>query len=454
MNIRWLLTMCFVCLLPLLALPQSATRTPTPRSGSDAYGTAVGYGTRTRPTPTPRAGAAKPTPTPASGAGKTADTKFARTKPIPKPGASQPGAGKSGSTSVVFSFNADVSGMTLYFDPPDLAATQGREFASKLHIANPKYETIDHITIVVRYDPFILEPMGINDRKVKPFLLEPSTKKVFEEKGIIVYDAKLAAPQLFLDDVLLTIKWQAKEPTELTTLEFVQFRDFSTALSRKDKNLLGDARINSSGLVPGSVTVAMNLADAAMLDQLSPQEEQTLLYLEKAQVGGVNLALKTDSQAVRVGQEFDVHVVFENPLGSRVDNVALMINFDPQVLQVVDYDDDNWISRGVNIFDGAYHENFPFDYHIANSAYNESGKIVYRTGLSSEVKTLTSGIMAAIRFKAVSSAPITRIRFTASETARPGARETRITYLGENVLGEENKSVAESLHGAALSVVK
>jgi hypothetical protein len=68
--------------------------------------------------------------------------------------------------------------------------------------------------------------------------------------------------------------------------------------------------------------------------------------------GGITLQLKSQRSTINVGDEFLVDIDYDNPKRAELDTVKLKLKFDPKVLQVVDYDDDNWITQGVNIHDG------------------------------------------------------------------------------------------------------
>lgn len=157
--------------------------------------------------------------------------------------------------------------------------------------------------------------------------------------------------------------------------------------------------------------------------------------------GSIQLTFQTPLKPVKEGETFPVHILFKNPNAINIDNLSLDIRFDANVLKVVDYDDENWITRDINIFDGNYHEKFPFDYHIKNQAYNQTGRIIYKMGVSKSDVLIHEGILATIRFYALAPADKTSIKFYVTPY-QSDSEGTAITYMGNNVLGKDKDRYA------------
>ena len=165
--------------------------------------------------------------------------------------------------------------------------------------------------------------------------------------------------------------------------------------------------------------------------------------------GGVTLSLRPRTTNPSVGDTFLVDIVYSNPRRTDIDTVKLQVRFDPKVLQVVDYDDDNWITRDVNIFDGEYHDDLPFDFHRKNVAYNATGEIHYWMGFSSKVRVPTSGVIATIKFKAVAPTASTEVAFDLQEDQRE--HRTAVSFLGFNLIGIPGERL-NALRSASVSV--
>jgi len=116
--------------------------------------------------------------------------------------------------------------------------------------------------------------------------------------------------------------------------------------------------------------------------------------------------------------------------------VELVIGYDPEILCVVDCDEENWITRGVNIFDGKYHREFPFDFHIRNEADNLCGKIIYKMGSLKQNGLTNSGDLAQIKFQALKGAEKTWIWFKMpGSTSSEG---TKVNFRKNDVLGKKD----------------
>jgi hypothetical protein len=166
--------------------------------------------------------------------------------------------------------------------------------------------------------------------------------------------------------------------------------------------------------------------------------------------GGLLLQLQPRQPTVKVGQDFLVDIVYRNPKRADMDTVKLKLRFDPEVLQVVDSDEGNWITRGVNIFDGAYHEDLPFDNHRKNTVYNSLGVINYDNGFGSRTPIPEEGVIATIRFKAVAPAVSTPILFSSNDENALDP-DTSISFLGFNLIGIPGKR-QQAMSNAAVAV--
>jgi hypothetical protein len=163
----------------------------------------------------------------------------------------------------------------------------------------------------------------------------------------------------------------------------------------------------------------------------------------------VSLALVPRQTSARAGETFLVDIKYNNPKGAELDSVKLRIVFDPRALEVVDYDEGNWITKGINILDGPYQEDLPFDFHRRNVAYNSRGEIQYDAGFNSRTRVPPSGTIATIKLRAKQPVATTAVAFAVDED-RP-ERETSVSFLGFNLIGTPGRR-ALALNDAVLSI--
>ncbi len=325
----------------------------------------------------------------------------------------------------------------LHFYPADrYVAVGGKPFSTLVILSNPKGITFDSVFIAVRYDPAILAPLEYEDKLPQDLLKKTPRMFVYQKEGVITYSAQLLQPIMLVDGELLTIKWRALLPQANSPLKFVTFDETPTGLYSEGTNILGEYQTDNDGTIPATITVMPH-------DYELSQEEEN--YLNKLVVddverqneggdGSVQLTLSAQESPVKAGETFLVDIFFKNPNAIQIDNVSLEIHFDPDVLKVVDYDEDNWITRDVNICDGAYHDTFPFDYHIKNRAYNQSGRIIYKMGISRGDILIHQGKLATIKFQALVPVRSTVIKFYRPPRSRY-LKGAVLTYAGYDVLG-------------------
>lgn len=324
---------------------------------------------------------------------------------------------------------SETTEIILYFDPYDTLVKIGDQFVTDLRIKNEGKQPIDHVRLVIHYDPKYIEPITVYDTYLRPLLTSPPTFLAKEDIGMLVYEGQLATPQVLGARPLVTILWRALKEVSYSPISFL-FDEPSTELTCKDKDCLGSSYDPSDGVIPASVTVVKERPQLARAQRVSNYYGLSAGLVDQPE-GTLHLRLSSEKKSVEIGDEFIVNVHVDNPSSLMFDSVHLLIQFDPTRLEVIDWDRGNWIRRGVNINDHIAHQIYPFDYHIKNAVDNQQGTIDYRMGLS-ENRVLPSGILAQIRFRAKAAAQLTDIAFARNEWNR--VPTTDITYLGESVL--------------------
>jgi hypothetical protein len=355
-------------------------------------------------------------------------------KPVSKAGA-RAAAPRSTYKIQPINMSADPTACVMYLDPMDVTARKDEMFTTKLALSNPKAHLFNRIFIALTYDPEAVRPVATDESPLKDLLSAPSTASVYEGKGLLLYEANLKKNVDFHNKELMEIRWRAIGGVRSSAIKFATFDGKATSLSLDSADILGDPGIAGDGVVGTRVTV---LAPGEQDEEIATYG--TEFYDVGDALGGrppsgdITLELRGAKQKVKVGEEFLVNVYYNNPRKSRADSINLDIRFNPEVLQVVDYDEDNWITHGVNIFDGAYHERFPFDYLIEDRADNIKGEIAYQMGASNPDVLTASGTFATIRFRARATSDKAGIYFV--QPQREGMPGTSVQYLGRDVLGD------------------
>lgn len=411
-------------------------------------------------------GKSRGTPAP----GQTPGGKQTSVKGKPAPAKTGPGSGTNspnGATNVEFKIKADASANLLMVESADSAPTmnmnamQGSKFATRTVFRNARKSEFKSVDASLKYDPQIIEPIGIDDSMNEKLLAKLSLAKVDQRKGILAYHADYKDSPPGEQFVVFRVEWKAVSPASNTGISFLNTEDFPSRILKEGVNVLqptdeaSEAVVSDmAGLLGATVSVTPDAATAGAIDEAQGSITGIQLAHNISQgtaKGGINLSLRPRQNQITVGQEFLVDVVYSNPMHADLDMVKLDIRFDPKVLQVVDYDNNGWITRGLNIFDGDYHDDFPFDFHVKNIAYNNSGQILYEMGLSTRVRVPTSGVLATIRFKAVAPASSTEIAFRLDE--EDTSQQTAISFLGFNLIGTPGRRTA-ALSNAAVSLTQ
>lgn len=312
--------------------------------------------------------------------------------------------------------------------------SKGDTFLSEVLLFNVDQNSIDRISLALQFDKRFIEPVRIFDTQLAPYIDGNSTFRIDERDSILIYEARLQKPATSTEVVLLKILWKAVRPTPYTGIEFKfspleRPQDPHTAIYVAGVNILGIRDDPQDGVLSGGLMIEDPAAPKELQGKATELRD---IYLGSvASDATVGLQIVGPEDPVRLGDRFVVRVRLNNPDGALVDSVNYFILFDPKVLQVIDEDKFNWMLRGVNVHDGPYHLNFPWDMHKQNEVRNERGQIVYSMALSNGA-ALPSRTFTDIHFRAVAPTAETPIGFV---KRRPGAPNlTSVRYFGYELL--------------------
>jgi hypothetical protein len=329
----------------------------------------------------------------------------------------------------------------------DVEVIIGEEFVTEVGFDNKAMLPFDEIRIILSYDVDSVEPIALNDSDLAPFIDGEPTAEVDPLFGMILYEARLRQPVMMDRKPILSIRWQTKRVILETRIEFSSRDEFYTALNFQGRDILGNER------VPGDGTLNMNVT----ILPSDPREREAMLTNPSLftrpndKMGGVRLFLQPQPEPIIAGKPFYVDVVLDNRAFSMLDAVNLLIGFDNQLLQIIDVDRDNWITRETNILDGLFRDQWPWDFHIDNSVHQFLGAISYRVGTSDG--ELTRGQVGPIaRIHAVAKRPTEGTAMLFKFSKRPRVPSTSVVYVGEDVLGDP-RSFGDGARGILLRVL-
>jgi hypothetical protein len=322
----------------------------------------------------------------------------------------------------------------------DTVVRAGTRFVSEIRLHNSAAVPFDRVRIALRFDKRFIRPVKVFDSAIRADLKGAPRFEINERDSMLLYDATLARPRITKELPVLKIVWEAIRPTEYTGLQFAFASGDTeaaphTAIYDGQANILGNPDDPIDGVLGGSILVLKPFdpnSSAAPEILQGKKEELREIYLgtigSRAQVG---LRLVGPETPPAVGEEFHVEVHLNNPAGAVIDSVRFFVRFDPHSLEVLDDDRGNWIRQGINVHDGLYRRDFPFDFHKRNEVDNRRGYINYAMALSDGM-SLPTGPFARIRFRVLRPVAETEIEIVAGQ---PGlVNRSAVQYFGFDLL--------------------
>lgn len=343
----------------------------------------------------------------------------------------------------------------LLFHPLDSIVEVGEQFKTGI-IAETKEGEIDEVSVLLHYPRHSLSPLALDHAAIDPFVKNKIDYEFNPDEGTIYFHAKLKAPMRFPQAQIFSIVWEALEANEGAVISYrfgPNENSPSTGLYLKGSNLLGTLPGSQDGVIKTTVQI------------IGPKSKPTITKLESNDfmIGAkppvtyddrpeeqIILRMRGPEGRVQAGEVFDVPVYVRNPGEKRIDRLRLYVQFDPSVLQVVDYDTGNVVKRGVNIHDARARERFPFDFYRTNLVDNQKGTIEYEVSASTNY-VRGSGRVATIRMKALKETP--RAEIVLVQNPEGLSPTTSVSFMGETQLkaGGPVQS-ARALEGVAVQV--
>ncbi|MCX7047691.1 MAG: PDZ domain-containing protein [Candidatus Sumerlaeota bacterium] len=254
----------------------------------------------------------------------------------------------------------------------------GEKFEVIFLVSNPGGQQVDHWQARLRFDPEALEFLGYYHED----LARAQALDVQSGEGLIQLRPRTPAPRLLEDGPAAVLVFRAKNASGAASLVFERGPG-ATYARWKDQDMLGASEQGSEGLVDVQFEVAAAAAAAAV--------PSTPARPPKIRLAAV--------AAPDAPQRRRVQLILENPDAVPVTRINLTLMYDPAQLRVLDTDKGNWIRSGVNISDGPYHKEFPFDFHNVNAVEAAKGLVLYDMGAMRQPIT-AQGVFAHADFEA------------------------------------------------------
>lgn len=339
----------------------------------------------------------------------------------------------------------------LLFNPMDSIVDVGERFETDVQ-AETKEGEIDEISLFIKYPRHVLNPLALNHTALDPYVKDKIDYEFNPDNGTIYLHAELKQPQRFAQKQLISLVWEALEPTDGAEISY-QFGDtkYSTGLYLNGTNLLGTMAGSDDGIIKSTVQV-MGPRTKSTLTQLDDGVligSPTVASIDDRPGDDISLELRPSSTSVNAGETFDVDIILKNPGEERIDRVRLYLQYNPAALEVVDSDTGNVVTRGINIRDSVARNEFAFDYYRFNTADNTNGTIVYEVSASNS-QVRGSGKLATITMKALEAAPRTELVLV--QNAKGLTPTSDVSFLSESKLETEVAMEARPLEGTAIRV--
>jgi hypothetical protein len=356
----------------------------------------------------------------------------------------------SRSSGLALTDRAKPPSATLYLDPAGRTVRSGEKFSTRVRLLNEDHLAMDALHLILSYSPKNLKPVAVHQDQLVMYIEGKPRTKINSAEGTLAYDVLLKKPLDGIDIPLVTVVWEALEPADGVWISPAAENDLSAALWDGKSitasltgvnNTLSGARVTvrptDSGTPQGAKFIGPTLASMQPLLIGLPNQNE----LRKPRVW---LGQPPAGTALRAGEWIPIDLGIDNPDHMAFDEIKLAGHFDPAVVELADSDKGNWIATGINLLDGPFHVDWPWDLHFVNRVSPQRGYFYYHMGMSS-YREQPSGVVARLfaRVKQDTTSPI--IEWIFDPQANFDQATTGIFLLGENVLTRNTPLASDDL---------
>ncbi len=326
--------------------------------------------------------------------------------------------------------------VTMFMSPAAQALRVGERFATQWRMINPGHLPVDRVDLAMDFPAEALRPVAVHHGALSDLLAEQPEVLHDEAAGQLIYRARLIEPVSVAQLELLTVEWEALRAAHAARIEprvaetasaawLGNRRQTETMSGMPDAIVGAEVQINErpSGVPEGYRMVSPHLADLQPLLAGLPDQSRLrppTLWIDQPA-----------GERLEAGQWLMVDVGLDNPDKMVFDELRLALRFDPALVEVVDHERNNAISRGVNVNDGMYRRQWGWTRFFANEVNNTYGTIFYHVG-QAELGEQPSGpvVRVLLRVRRPTTAPVLHWLWI---TGQAGAPTTGVYLMGHNV---------------------
>lgn len=370
--------------------------------------------------------------------------------------------GGGGSTSMLpedvsipeFKISNLIQSDSLYFSPAEIQTPRGWRFSSPLHYYNAGGHAVDRLDLWIKYSPELLEPVTINVDGLRANGAINILNEVYREWGYVRIRATFDPVMTQLLLPVATINWRAIAGPATAFINVEAPPNESCGLFAGDGSAIYNPQILNKGLVSLRVRIG---EDYSALEGDDPAfrfigaGEDPMVPSSNELRPGVRLGLLPQTSHLEQGDLSTLDVVIINPALVAFDRLQFRLRYNPDDIEVLDADEDNYITRGVNIYDGGFHDAMPFDLHAANNVNADSGAIEYSVGNQNASYPYPTGTVARVAFRVKRASGAAFFWFEGSDPAS-GTRASDVLTRGRSVLGNPNETADKALHNVMLNI--
>lgn len=328
--------------------------------------------------------------------------------------------------------------IAFYQSPASIVATEGELFRTACKIINLDKIAPDRVELLIHYPKDHVAPISIHQDAIRGNLAGEPEWGIDQDRGEIRFAARFVQPLDGLDTPIIEISWRALRAAENVSIELYSGDRPSQAW--KGEKMLAGNEFGPAGAIAGTsirvvkpnpaVPTGFRLVEGPSLEGFAPalaslgalDDHPPVLWLDYER-----------RESYAPGQWIVADVILSNANFTPFDELRFALKFDPNVLEIADTDERNWIRSGTNILDGLFRETWNWDTHTRNSADEATGMIVYQMGRS-DFRRMPEGIVARIfvRVKRSATEPLFDwVLNPGEENLKP---TTGVYLMGENLI--------------------
>ncbi len=346
-----------------------------------------------------------------------------------------------------------VKSSAIFFDPSNYVQRVGDSFQTSLMGYRPGDEMIEIFDLWIRYDPKLVDPVWVDLSPIEGNLYSGTEVKVWREKGQIRVKGRVRDP---IDPEaiynLAHFHWKALKPSFETAIELSTEDEYPSVILANGRDILKQTGLGSNLRVNARVKITPDSLSRNGAGMVMAEDIRSGYFEE---IGGdsqrIRLAVITPSRFVGTGEVSYADIVLLNPSGVAFDELKFRIRYDPGSIKILDADEENYIKTGINIFDGDFHDHFPFDIHGKNEAHSDQGYIDYAVGSIRGPRIYPDGTLARIVYRMKRQAGQASFWFERMDPVFLTVT-TDVAVEGRSLLGKKNDVAVQVLHGAKIEV--